>query len=125
MTGAPRFPRFVVTIMTPFAPFAPNTAVALASFNTDIDPTSLGSKSVKLRSTPSTSTKGCEPFQLDTPRITISELFAPGSPACCIVKTPDILPANALVTLEFPERINDSLPTWTTAPTTLSFFCVP
>ena len=66
--GLPVFPERVVTMMTPLAPFAPNTAVAEASFSTEIVATPFGSRSEKLRSMPSTSTRGSEPFQLDTPR---------------------------------------------------------
>lgn len=59
--GLPVFPERVVTMMTPLAPFAPNTAVAEASFSTEIVATSFGSRSEKLRSMPSTSTRGSEP----------------------------------------------------------------
>ena len=76
--GFPTEPVLVVTMMTPLAPFAPNTAVADASFSTDMVATSLGSMSEKLLSTPSTSTSGLEPFQLETPRMNMLTSLLPG-----------------------------------------------
>ena len=76
--GLPICPRFVVTIITPLAPLAPKTAVAEASLSTEIVLISLGSRFEKSRSTPSTITNGLDPFQLDNPRIIISDLFDPG-----------------------------------------------
>lgn len=80
MRGLPVRPVREVTMITPLAPLAPNTAVAEASFSTEIEATSLGSRSAKLRSTPSTSTSGLEPFQLDTPRMKMSVSLLPGWP---------------------------------------------
>ena len=62
-------------MMTPLAPLAPNTAVAEASFRTEMLATSLGSMVEKSRSTPSTSTSGLELLKLETPRIRISASF--------------------------------------------------
>src|SRR5690606_1869890 len=56
--GLPALPRLVVMRITPLAPLTPYTAVADASFNTDIDSISLGSRLLRSRSTPSTSIKG-------------------------------------------------------------------
>ena len=75
--GLPVEPVRVVTMMTPLAPLAPNTAVAEASLSTDSE---LGSMSAKLRSTPSTSTSGVDPFQLDTPRMKMLASLLPGCP---------------------------------------------
>ena len=123
--GLPRVPRLVVTITTPLAPLAPKTAVAEASFKTEIVAISLGSMSLKSRSTPSTIIRGWEPFQLDRPRMMISEWSLPGSPLLCMVSTPDNLPAMALVILVVPDRMSCLLSTCVMAPTTLSLRWVP
>ena len=107
-------------MITPLAPFAPNTAVAEASFSTEIVSTSFGSRSAKSRSTPSTSTRGAEPFQLDTPRMSSVASFSPGWPLVWMLVTPERLPARALVMFVVPELTSDLLSTWEMAPTTLS-----
>ena len=120
--GLPVEPVRVVTMMTPLAPLAPNTAVAEASLSTDSEATSLGSMSAKLRSTPSTSTSGVEPFQLDTPRMKMLASLLPGCPPVWMVVTPESLPAMALVMFVVPELTSCSLFTCEIAPRTLSFF---
>ena len=60
-------PRRVVTRITPLAPRTPNTAVDEASFNIETFSISLGSKSVKSLSTPSTKTNGEAPPLLNVP----------------------------------------------------------
>ena len=118
--GRPVSPTLVVTMITPLAPLAPNTAVAEASFRTEIVSTSFGSRSAKSRSTPSTRTKGAEPFQLETPRISSVASFSPGWPLDWMLVTPDSLPVRALVIFAVPELTSDLLSTCEMAPTTLS-----
>ena len=68
---SPSRPLRVVTNITPFAPRTPYTAVAEASFNTEIVSISSGSICAIGRSTPSISTKGLESFNEARPRINI------------------------------------------------------
>ena len=123
--GLPSWPLLVVTMMTPLAPLAPNTAVAEASFSTEILATSLGSMVEKSRSTPSTSTSGLELLKLDTPRMRISESLSPGCPEVWSVVTPESLPARALVIFDTPASTRASPLTCEMAPTTLSLRCTP
>ena len=78
ITALPPSPRLVVIKITPLAPRTPNTAVADASFNTEIDATELMSTEFIGRSTPSTSTNGSLEFQDVTPRIVIFGSSSPG-----------------------------------------------
>ena len=123
--GFPFWPPRVVTRMTPFAPFAPKTAVAEASFRTEIVAISLGSKVLNERSTPSTITSGAEPFQLEIPRTKMEASSLPGWPEDCKVTTPDSLPAMACVILVRPELTMVSVSIWEMAPTTDSFRWTP
>lgn len=74
----PSTPLFVVISITPLAPLTPNTAVADASFNTEIDSTELISTLVIGRSIPSTNIRGSLPFHELLPRITIRGSSSPG-----------------------------------------------
>ena len=123
--GAPFEPVFVVTRITPFAPFAPYTAVADASFRTEMLAMSVGDNIFIDRSIPSTITSGLLPFQLERPRsINVASLW-PGAPFWEYTKRPETFPARALVMSEVPVFSRSSALTWVMAPTTLSLRCTP
>src|SRR5690606_17097913 len=125
-TAGPILPRLVAIITTPFAPRTPYTALAAASLRTENDSISSGSRSFKLRSTPSTKTNGRElPPNVLTPRIQKSELLCQGSPDRCTAITPGTIPARLLLRERFGVICNCCGFTVEIAPTTEAFFCVP
>ena len=78
--GLPSLPRLVVMRITPLPPRTPNTAVAEASFSTEMFSTSPKSMSFMPRSMPSMSTSGEASFQVETVRMKISASSCPGFP---------------------------------------------
>ena len=96
--GGATVPRFVFMIMTPFAPRTPYIALAEASLSTENDSISAGSMSLRLRSTPSTRTRG-DVFPLNDaiPRIQKFESSYPGSPEGLNAMTPESCPARLLL----------------------------
>ena len=124
MTAFPSLPRFVVIKITPLAPFTPKTAVADASFNTDIVSTEVISTELIGRSMPSTKMSGELLFQDVCPRRIISGSSCPGMPVLAVVTIPGKLPVNAAPTLDTPPARCNTLPVVCTIdPTTLAFFC--
>ena len=121
----PTEPRLVVTRMTPFAPRTPNTAVADASFRTEMLSISFASSCEKERSTPSTRTSGSALFRDPTPRMRITGSSAPGIPEGCTADTPGRLPCRAFATFGTGDFISPSPLTAETAPVMVTFFCWP
>ena len=93
--------------------------------STEIVSISFGSRSAKSRSTPSTITRGFEPFQLDTPRMKIVASLSPGCPLDAMVVTPESLPVRAFEMFVVPELTSDLLSICEMAPTTLSLRWMP
>ena len=121
--GAAIVPRFVLIIMTPFAPRTPYIALAEASFKTEKDSISAGSRSFKLRSTPSTNTNGeVFPLKEAMPRIQKFELSYPGSPDGCTAITPAKCPAKLLLSEREDPTCNLVGSIVCTEPITESFF---
>ena len=124
ITALPSSPRLVVIKITPLAPRTPNTAVADASFNTEMDATELISTEAIGRSTPSTNTSGSLEFHDVTPRIVIFGSSSPGLPVSVIVTTPGRLPVKACPKLVTPPVRSKVLElVCAMAPTTEAFFC--
>ena len=92
----------MVIKITPLAPLTPNTAVADASFKTDIFSTEAKSTELIGRSIPSTRINGELLFHEVCPRRIISGSSAPGIPVLVDVTTPGRLPVKAEPTLETP-----------------------
>ena len=93
LASAPRL--VVIQDLHPLAPRTPNTAVADASFNTEMVSTELISTEFMGRSTPSTNISGSLEFQDVTPRMVIFGSSSPGIPVVVIVTTPGRLPVSA------------------------------
>ena len=121
----PVVPRLVVTRMTPFAPRTPKTAVAEASFRTEMLSISFGSNCEKERSTPSTRTSGSALFRDPTPRMRMTGSSAPGIPEGWTAETPGRLPWRAFATFATGAFMMSSLPMAETAPVMVTFFCWP
>ncbi|MNT18683.1 hypothetical protein D3C72_1538990 [compost metagenome] len=122
----PSLPLLVVMRITPLAPRTPYTAVAVASFSTDTVSIELISTLLNGRSTPSTIVRGSVLFHVLRPRITIRGSSSPGIPVLAVVTTPGTLPVRAAPTLATPPALSNTFPVvCVTAPTTVSFFCVP
>ena len=126
ITALPSSPRLVVIKITPLAPRTPNTAVADASFNTEMVATELMSTEFMGRSTPSTSTSGSLEFHDVTPRMVIFGSSSPGFPVVVMVTTPGRLPVRACPKLVTPPVRSKAFElVCAIAPTTEAFFCWP
>ena len=109
IVALPSEPRLVVIKITPFAPFTPYTAVADASFNTEIEATELISIPAIGRSIPSTNINGAVLFHELIPRTKICGSSSPGIPVLAVVATPGKLPVNAEPKSETPPERSSTL----------------
>jgi len=124
--AVPFSPLRVVIIITPLAPRTPNTAVAEASFNTEILAISFGSiDRISSTATPSTIINGFVPFVVAAPRRNMVTSSRPGSPEVWIVVNPGSFPDKAELRLGDEDFIKSFRSMEATEPMTETFFWVP